>query len=414
MSLTTQSPFKVTVSKDKLRAEIVVTDFSAEQINSDVIKTRLGELAVPVTEQVAARIDELVARVREGDRFTEPVLLAEGRPPVPGKPEAFKPLPDSKEQEPHDGEDAAFDNRKCRIHVVKAGEIVGEYIPATPSEPGLDVHGQPIKPKEPSFGRRLGANLKLGDDGRTVIATCDGKVQVTRYSVIVVDTVKVDGDVDYRSGNLEVPGDVLITGTVRSSFKVRSQKSVTIKGAVEAAEVEAGTDLTIAGGIVGGGAGRIRAGGEVQIKFAEEADIEAIGDVIVAKEMVNSRVSTKGTLLVSRGSIVGGSIWAREGIEAQSIGNETGVRTEIAAGVLVQRMLYPNSVLIFGDNIATITKARRGPVKIVSREVDHVQVIMIVDQVSGSNQILPSQPYQVAPKKPQNKACPTTNSPAPA
>jgi hypothetical protein len=65
--------------------------------------------------------------------------------------------------------------------------------------------------------------------------------------------------------------------------------------------------------------------------------------------------------------------------------------------ILVNRMVNCRVSLVFGDKVATILKPRRGPVKFVSRVVDRVESILMVDAVSGSTQILPSQPYEPEP-----------------
>ncbi|HRR87072.1 MAG TPA: FapA family protein, partial [Phycisphaerae bacterium] len=377
---------------------------------------------------------------------------------------------------------ASFDNRSCRIHTVKSGEVIGEYVPETPPQPGMDVYGKPI-PGAPSLLRfELGANVKLADDGKTVYATSNGMVRVTRQGVSVVEQVKVDGDVDLKSGNVDAPSDVLITGNVVETFLVRSPKSITIKGMVEAANVEAGSHVIIAGGVAGKSKALIRAGGELQVKFLEEAAIEATGDVIVTKEVMNCRIRTMGRLLVPRGPIIGGSVYARQGVEVLALGNDVDVPTQVAVGVfppallevakmsdiikkkreaatkvrntvqpllaqlkrlnpqqrekatelmyeadrleeeanalnakkdeilrpfipsgdrevsiLVNRMVNCRVSIVFGDKVATILKPRRGPVKFVSRVVDRVESILMVDAVSGSTQILPSQPYEPEP-----------------
>lgn len=476
-----QSPLRIVVSRDNLRVELNLKGIKIDSITPKRIAERLLELGVALSEETTASFEEIPKKALEATRSGENmIVILEGRPPVPGKPASFKPIdPGDREQGDQETQaDAAFDNRKCRIQIVKAGEPIGEYVPAVEPIPGLNVYGKPITGLDCILGFELGQNVKLGDDGKTVVAAADGRIHITRQSVSVIEQVKIDGDVGLSTGNLETPTDVLVGGNVCESFVVRSPKSVTVKGTVEAATVEAGTDVVIAGGVTGRNKALIRAAGELQVKFIEDADVETGGDVVVTKEVMNCRLHTRGKLLVPRGPIVGGSVYVREAIECLILGNDAYLPTEIAIGilpsalaqvtelaqsikkkkeaaakirqtvapllaqlkrlnpqqrekatelmfeadrieeeadeleakrletigpymppagqeafVLVNKMVYPGTSFIFGDKIATISKMRRGPIKFVSRAVDRVESIMIVDPLSGSTQILPSQPY---------------------
>lgn len=478
-----QNHLNIVVSKDKLRVEIDLRKTGPEDIQPNRVKETLEKLGVCITDEGTARIQDVAKLASEARRNKQDTLLIfSGKKAVAGQPAGFKPVEDRQQPGSEESGDASFDNRSCKIRTVKSGEVIGEYIPETPPQPGIDVYGKPIAGAPPLVRFELGPNVRLGDDGKTIYATCNGMIRVTRQGVSVVEQVKVDGDVDLKSGNVDAPSDVLITGNVAETFSVRSPKSITIKGMVEAASVEAGTHVIIAGGVAGKSRALIRAGGELQAKFLEEATIEATGDVIVTKEVLNCRIQTMGRLLVPRGPIIGGSVYARQGIEVLALGNDVDVPTQVAVGILpaallevakmrdiikkkreaatkvrntvqpllaqlkrlnpqqrekatelmyeadrleeeantlstkkdeilrpytpsgdrevcilVNRMVNRRVNLVFGDKVATILKPRRGPVKFVSRVVDRVESILMVDAVSGSTQILPSQPYEPEP-----------------
>jgi uncharacterized protein (DUF342 family) len=126
---------------------------------------------------------------------------------------------------------------------------------------------------------------------------------------------------------------VLINGTVRDSFSVKSKGSITIRGAIEGAQVDAGTDLQVNGGIASRGQGKIVAAGEVFARFCNDCTIEAGGDVTITREALSGHIRTHGRLVLERGKLIGGKVWAREGADIFQLGNETNVRTEIALGV---------------------------------------------------------------------------------
>lgn len=478
MPAVAQSQLRIVVSSDNLRVELNLKGARVEDVTPASVTERLQELAVVVTDEGAARIQGITKLALEAKRDGQDILLIfRGRKPIPGKPASFKPVEES-QAATGKSEDTTFDNRSCKIQTVKAGDLIGEYVPEVPPQSGLDVYGKPIEGMRSIINFELGPNVKFGDDGKRIYATCDGMVRVTRQTVSVVELVQVNGDVDFSSGNVDVPTDVLITGNVAETFFARSPKSITVKGTVEAALVEAGTHVIIAGGVAGKNKAVIRAGGELQAKFLGDAEIEAGSDVIVTKEILNCRIQTRGRLLVPRGPIVGGSAYAREGMDVLTLGNDVDLPTEIAVGILpsaivkvaelsqiikkrkeaaakiratvqpllaqlkrlnpqqrekatelmyeadrldeeasalkkkqdevlgpyspsgeqevcilVNKIVYRGVSLIFGDKITTITKARRGPVKFVSRVVDRVESIIAIDTLSGSTQILPSQAY---------------------
>jgi len=121
---------------------------------------------------------------------------------------------------------------------------------------------------------------------------------------------------------------------VPSNFKVRTTKSLTVERAIEAAQVDVGGDLVVRGGILGHGQkGRIQAAGSITVRFCQEAQVKAGGDVKVCKEIIHSHVYSEGRLLVEAGPIIGGDVYAREGIEVQTLGSEAGVATCVAVGM---------------------------------------------------------------------------------
>ena len=195
------------------------------------------------------------------------------------------------------------------------------------------MFGAPIPAGLSGTSIQLGGNVQLGEDGKTVTATVSGKVHVTRHEVSVIEVVEIKGDVDFSSGNVDSPTDVLITGTVRETFSVQSAKSVAVQGVIEAATVQAGTDVHVRGGIAAQHNGKVLAGGEICAKFCSDADLEAGGDITVTRQVMNSRIYSAGRLSVARGSVIGGYTYAREGAEIRELGNEADIKTEIAIGV---------------------------------------------------------------------------------
>lgn len=359
-----ESPLKVAISNDRLQATVSLRGVPSDAITSENLRAGLDKASVLVTEAVSARIGQLMemvaaGRLPEGNQY----VLAEGRPPKPGIPASFKPATtgDGAKTAPSD---EPVDFRESRIPTVEAGEAIGTYAAEVPSSPGMDVLGNPI-PAPPKVGNpmTLGKNTQLSKDGKTVVATVAGKLQMTRQEVSIVEVVEIKSDVDYSTGNVESKTDILISGTIREGFKVRSAKSVSVRGAVEAAEVEAGTHVQVAGGIITQQKGRVVAQGEICAKFCEEAHLEAGGDIVLTRAAMNSVVKTGGRLVVSRGQVIGGKVYARQGAEIKQLGNIANARTEITIGQLEEEKGTPEapSIQQMRETAAKI-RSRLGPV----------------------------------------------------
>ncbi len=196
------------------------------------------------------------------------------------------------------------------------------------------------------------------EEGGEVIS--DNQTQVVRnrtqrrLRLSVSQVVNVDGDVDYSTGNIDFSGDVVIRGSVQSLFSVRAEGSIHISGYIEdGAVVSAGKDIMVGGGVLGAST-QVEADGSLWVKFAQEANIRVGGDVRVGSYIFNASVRAGGKVIVlGRGegkarALVGGLVWAGQGIETLSVGSPYNSVTRLVSGVdfrQVERMESLRSAL---------------------------------------------------------------------
>lgn len=330
MKATARNGIPIEVSKDRLRADCIVAGVDPGLLTSENITDSVQALGIELNDDVQGRVAALVESAASGEPLAGPVVLAEGVAPVHGEGAWVEFLEEAEDQGDPDGRTDFYESR---IPTVSEGQVIGFYHPATSVRSGTDVYGKPIKGVKPLHSVELGENVTLAEDGRTMLAAISGKLHVTRREVAVVEAVEVAEDVDFSTGNVDAPADVLINGTVRSGFKVCSPKSVAVRGAIESAVVEAGTDIHVTGGIVGQGKAIVQAGGDLFTKFCSDACLEAQGDITITRECMNSRIRAHGFLYVPRGKVVGGSVYARKGAEIKVLGNMSERRTEVAIGL---------------------------------------------------------------------------------
>jgi hypothetical protein len=117
---------------------------------------------------------------------------------------------------------------------------------------------------------------------------------------------------------------------------------------IEAAAVEAGTDVQVSGGIAGRHQGRVLAGSQITSKYCSDANLEAGGDIAITRECMNSHVHARGRLTIARGKFVGGFAYAREGAAIKTLGNEAEKPTEIALGMdpaILAQVIYIDEIV---------------------------------------------------------------------
>ena len=200
-----------------------------------------------------------------------------------------------------------------------------------PTDAGLDVFGLPIAPGDSPV--TLGDNVRaVPGDPAQLVAVCAGGV---RYSepVLSVDPVfEVKGDLDYKVGNIDFIGPVAIHGNVCDGFLVKSGEDILIDGTVGNSIIDGVGDVTIKGGVAGLHHGRITCGKTLKAHYLHQVSATAGGDIQVMVECHDSQIITGGSMSVTRGGIIGGSVKAAGSVNAGFIGSEMCVPTKIAAG----------------------------------------------------------------------------------
>ena len=340
MGTKTEQRVLVAVDADHMKAWLrLAPEVDLADLTAGEITVALEAAKVAVGDPVVARIHEFLEQVAEkqadeGKAPREAFLTAEGRPPVEGQHGEFIRAKPPDQQDQDNDEDARIDYRTVNmIRTVEKDEVIGTVKPPVPGRPGIDVHANEVQPRKRIEAIKLQANVRLAEDRRAVIAEEAGRVVLDGNKLFIRPVLDINGDVDFESGNVDATSDVNVRGTVRDLFEVLSKKSITISGAVEAAKVEADEDMVVRGGIMARSKGVVRAGGRIVTKMCNEAYLHAEGGIEVTKEVLNSRLYTMGKLLSKRAVVIGGEVYAREGVEVHTIGSDACVPTRVWVGI---------------------------------------------------------------------------------
>ncbi|MDF2815763.1 MAG: polymerase [Paenibacillus sp.] len=383
----------------------MASDHAIEQwINLTISEDRVTALlSIPImAEPMACTLNDLVdylgrCRVKHGvkqgilqqiaenpRRFAgKQIIVAEGEPPVSGKDGEITMLhdPDVENKKPMENEDGTVDFKEIsRILNVRKGQLIAERLLAENGKPGKAVTGEVIEARNGKEARfKIGKNVVTDADQLALYAAIDGMITITdRGKINVFPIYEVNGDVDYRIGNIDFFGTVVIRGNVLPGFKIKSAGDIRVTGGVESAELEAVGSIEITAGILGHNKGIIRAGVNVKSAFIQDAQVETGQDIIVTQSIMHSQIRAGRNVICkgAKGLIIGGTVQAGEKVVARTVGNTMSTPTSIEVGVLPELRneltTLRSQLRAYADNLDKTDKA-----------------LVLLDQMAAAGQLSP-------------------------
>jgi uncharacterized protein len=359
--------FTINVSPDKMLA---TADFfppygNGKSCSKNDVMSHLNNIGIKAGIN-EAKIEECLAYCSNNRTVMTEIQVVEGRPPINGKPvdpvfmfsidptmEDFKILPDGRVDY----------HKKANIQIIKKGSVIAK--PGTPVKgiDGFDIYGNVLKAADGEPKELLaGENVSFSSEKNEFIAEGDGQVSVNGNIINVFQHYTVNGDVDYSVGNIDFNGNITIKGMILSGFEVKATGDIVVHKGIESANVIAGRDLKVHGGIIGDGKHIISCGRNLFVNYLQNAVIEVQGDIVIANSCVQSNVlcNSKVILRSQKGAIVGGSVSALGGVEAITIGTEFGTKTEVIVGMdfLIQKTAneFQKAIVFHNENLHKIDK----------------------------------------------------------
>ena len=217
--------------------------------------------------------------------------------------------------------------------LVKEGQTLARNTTQGQGQRGSTIRGKAIPYKIVKITQiEAGENTRA--EGDCIVADCNGRFEYSKSSFWVNEVLEISSDVDYKTGHINFPGDVIIKGEIKDGFKVHSGGTVYCARTMDASEVISQKDLLVKQGIIGRNKGRVKVEGIVEAKFIENCYLEAKNSIFVENGILNSAIHTLKRLeLGKKGIIIGGKIYAQDGVKATQIGSTLGPRTEIYCGI---------------------------------------------------------------------------------
>jgi uncharacterized protein (DUF342 family) len=263
------------------------------------------------------------------------VLMARGKPPVNEVAEYFEINPAlMRPASKFVDEDKQIDYKGYTpFIIVEKDQILARRRPRTEGREGKNIHGETIpysgiKPQVYVGGKNTRA------DNQCIYADIHGQLVENKRVLSVQDVLVIKNGVNYTTGNINFPGNVIINGQVSDGFKIYSGGSVYIKQTFDVSDAVVKNDLTVTEGIIGRNRALLKVGGTIKTKFIDGCRLACRNDVCVVKEIVASRIYTMGIVdMPDKGIIVGSSIYAMHGIRAGKIGTKFGKNSRIHCGI---------------------------------------------------------------------------------
>ena len=341
----TQDRKEIKIGKGGLEARLYLVPMPLE--TGGYLVPSLAELDVWIREEGIKNgidhtaIQSAIEKAKEG--LTAVVVAARGQAPKPGENGSIEYLVELEQSHTQTITDTgAIDMRASLIRNIQPGEPLAVIHPPTPGQPGMDVYGQPIAPVAgKAYDPRIGLNVhRSPNDNNLLIAQTAGHVRVTDGRLEIEEFYLAPGDIDYGTGNIAFAKAVLVKGDVKSGFSVDSGGDLEVTGQVEDCQVKSQANVLIRGGFTGQGKGLIQAQGNITLGYIRNQHVKAEKAIVVFKEAVNSRLQARQTVTVN-GLLAGGKVQARDNIDCQIAGTETGTPTQLEAGydyIVVEEM----------------------------------------------------------------------------
>lgn len=320
---------EVRVSENGMLAEVGIYPEEGEKIDVAAIREALQ------LEGIQAGIEgSVIESMVKNEIYGQFMTVAKGKEAVNGTDGRYDYhfVTEEENKIPRIREDGSVDYTKA-ITNVNEGDLLVEYHPHTTGSYGYNVFATMTAPVK---GVELPPLLCKGvrKEENKYFAEKNGYVTMQDKTIVIMDVLDINGDVDQTVGDLDFNGDIRVHGSILSGMSVKAQGSVIVDGVIENAKVMAHKDILVGKGIHGQGETVIQAEGNLSANFIDHAMVSVDGDInlnyaVSSIIVAEGKVTAKG----KHGSIVGGKVIATAGIEAERYGNDAEIPTKIYVGV---------------------------------------------------------------------------------
>ncbi len=351
------SLLKLSVDKQKLSAVLRIDPNPSKiPLTPDALCAYLEGCDIHAQCILNKEIDRLIELATAEPQHAHEMIVVKGKPPIEGTNTEFKFTQELKEkieniarreeaylkaaqentltpdEPPADNEETIDFYNESPFLIVAKGDLIGRVVEASPGEDGINVNGQaiPTKPGK-DLPDLIDQTLTLDDQGN-VHALIDGHLTHAGMRLRINPTLEIKSYVDFSTGNIDFPREVIVNEGVRDRFCVKAGENIEVRKLVEASTLDSSKDIILHNGMAGRDTGTIRTGRDLKAGYLEGVEASIAGRCEVQKEITNCQIRIAGTLQSPNAALRGGETCVSKGGVIGSIGSVQGVKTDLIIG----------------------------------------------------------------------------------
>lgn len=321
-------------------------------------------------------------QLKPGETFTQPVAV--GKQPVKGKDAIFTPLVKDITKrilKPKEGQSTSdkIDLRNLGETIaVDIGDEVMRRTPATKGIPGFTVQGRVIPPqagKDSPIKRGKGTEISKADPN-LLLASVSG-TPLIKDKTIEVDNALCLNSVGVNTGHVKFKGNVIIGGNIESGMIVKATGSITVGGFIESADVQAEGDIQVAKGIIGHTVSdgqpkscHVRTKTSIRASYAQYCELQSGEDIELAVHSMNNDIECGRNLTVldasgKNGTLSGGDVKVGGKVLCSQLGVEGDTATKVEA--FANYALYKERIASLKEEYKS---AQEGTMDVIRKELE--------------------------------------------
>ncbi|MCG9596367.1 FapA family protein [Vibrio sp. Isolate25] len=340
---------EVVLSEHDMLASMVVTGaYRGSPLKGPQIVHALAQAHVTkgINKLALKKVLMMSHQLKPGETFTQPV--AKGKDPVQGQDAKFIPLVKDVTKQVL----APTQDQNGKVDMLDLGGTVTveekarlmKRIPATKGTPGVTVQGKPIPPKAGNDAMlKAGKGSEISpDDPNVLIAAVSGMPVIKERTVEVEDALCLP-TIGVATGHIKFKGNVVVTGNIESDMMVRATGNLTVGGFIESADVQAQGNIDVAKGIIGHNVSEdeakschVKAGGSITANYAQFSELQAAENINLSVHCMNNEIRCGKDLMVSdeaekQGTLSGGQAKVGGKVTCVNLGVEGDTPTYVNA-----------------------------------------------------------------------------------
>ncbi|WP_045465943.1 DUF342 domain-containing protein [Vibrio hyugaensis] len=321
-------------------------------------------------------------QLKPGETFTQPVAV--GKQPVKGKDAIFTPLVKDITKrilKPKEGQTTSdkIDLRNLGETIaVDVGDEVMRRTPATKGVPGFTVQGRVIPPqagKDSPIKPGKGTEISKADPN-LLLASVSG-TPLIKDKTIEVDSALCLNSVGVNTGHVKFKGNVIIGGNIESGMIVKATGSITVGGFIESADVQAEGDIQVAKGIIGHTVSdgqpkscHVRTKTSIRASYAQYCELQSGEDIELAVHSMNNDIDCGRNLTVldasgKNGTLSGGDTKVGSKVVCSQLGVEGDTATKVEA--FARYAVYKERIASLKEEYKS---AQEGTMDVIRKELE--------------------------------------------